>query len=385
MSTLRSRRSPLTALACLLLAGTAATTAHAQSATAFTYQGVLEQNGQPVNGTFDLQFQLRSTASGSQVGPAPDLCVFDVPVVDGVFTVSLDFGSAYASGQRWLEIRVVPNAANNCSTVGQAAPLAPRQLLSAAPVANFAQSTRGLSVNNANTRNFVIDSFGNFAARTGTDTIPLTISQDNNANFISFRSNANTERFRIRLGNSGELNFGGFDGSNVQDRVRMGATEGTALTVSGTTTTRVLTINGGADIAEPFNIHSDDSTPVQPGMVVSIDPSRTGELRVATKPYDSTVAGIISGANGVNVGLTLRQEGSIADGKHPVALTGRVWVLADATNAPIVAGDMLTSSSTPGHAMKVQDRDAAGGATIGKAMSSLESGQGYVLVLVNLQ
>ena len=48
-------------------------------------------------------------------------------------------------------------------------------------------------------------------------------------------------------------------------------------------------------------------------------------------------------------------------------------------------GDLLTTSDTPGHAMKVADRDKAQGAIIGKAMTSLKSGRGLVLVLVTLQ
>lgn len=156
------------------------------------------------------------------------------------------------------------------------------------------------------------------------------------------------------------------------------------LNVAGNLQTQVLTIVGGADIAEPFNVHADAGVAVRPGMVVAIDAERTGELRVADRPYDRAVAGIISGANGVNPGLTLTQAGSIADGKHPVAMTGRVWVLADASSGPIRPGDLLTSSSTPGHAMAASDPARAGGASLGKAMSSLESGTGYVLVLVNL-
>ena len=98
------------------------------------------------------------------------------------------------------------------------------------------------------------------------------------------------------------------------------------------------------------------------------------------------MARLISGANGVNPGMVLTQTGSIADGKHPVALTGRVWCWCDANAAgPISAGDMLTTSDTPGHAMRVGDHDQANGAVIGKAMSSLKSGKGMVLVLVNLQ
>ena len=52
----------------------------------------------------------------------------------------------------------------------------------------------------------------------------------------------------------------------------------------------------------------------------------------------------------------------------------------------IEAGDLLTTSDTPGHAMKAADAGRRAGAVIGKAMSPLAQGQrGLVLVLVNLQ
>lgn len=146
----------------------------------------------------------------------------------------------------------------------------------------------------------------------------------------------------------------------------------------------ILKVVGGSDIAEPFNISTD--LEVRPGMVVSIDPERTGELRVSCRAYDSTVAGIVSGAGGVKTGMTLTQDGTAASGKRPVALTGRVYCFVDAdAGGPVVPGDLLTTSETPGHAMKVTDRERAGGATLGKAMSSLKHGKGLVLVLVTLQ
>jgi hypothetical protein len=70
---------------------------------------------------------------------------------------------------------------------------------------------------------------------------------------------------------------------------------------------------------------------------------------------------------------------------QPIALSGRVWVYADATRNPIAPGDLLTTSSTPGHAMKATSYRRAQGAIIGKAMSVLKSGRGLVLVLVTLQ
>lgn len=150
-------------------------------------------------------------------------------------------------------------------------------------------------------------------------------------------------------------------------------------------TTQVLEITGGSDFSEQFDISDAAGESPQPGMVVVIDDAKPGELRIASEPHDRKVAGVISGAGGVQPGLLMGQKGSAADGRYPVALTGRVFVLVDADLAPIKPGDFLTTSSTRGYAMKAADREAAAGAILGKAMTSLESGRGLVLVLVNLQ
>ena len=71
--------------------------------------------------------------------------------------------------------------------------------------------------------------------------------------------------------------------------------------------------------------------------------------------------------------------------EHPVALTGRVYVWADASYGAIAPGDMLTTSATPGHAMKAADREKSFGAVVGKAMEPLKKGKGLVLMLVSLQ
>lgn len=147
-----------------------------------------------------------------------------------------------------------------------------------------------------------------------------------------------------------------------------------------------LEIEGGADISEKFDVHSTEAIGApKAGMLVSIDDLDAGKLKVTRQAYDKKVVGIISGANGVNTGLYMGQKGSEADGRHPVALVGRVYVLADAAYGKIEAGDLITSSPVPGYAMKVKSHKKAKGAIVGKAMSSLEKGQGYVLVLVNLQ
>jgi hypothetical protein len=153
------------------------------------------------------------------------------------------------------------------------------------------------------------------------------------------------------------------------------------LDVNGTTRTHSIIITGGADLAEPFKIGAQR---VQEGSVVVIDEAHPGQLKLSTSAYDTRVAGIVSGANGINPGIALHQEGGLEGGQN-VALTGRVYVLADATNGAIKPGDLLTTSYTPGHAMRVTDHAQAQGAVLGKAMGGLQAGKGMVLTLVTLQ
>jgi hypothetical protein len=153
------------------------------------------------------------------------------------------------------------------------------------------------------------------------------------------------------------------------------------LDVNGTTRTHSLIITGGSDLAEPFKMGAET---IAEGSVVVIDEEHPGELKRSASAYDPHVAGIVSGANGIRPGIALQQEGRLEGGQN-VALTGRVYVLADARHEAIKPGDMLTTSDVPGHAMKATDHARAQGAIIGKAMTALAEGQGMVLVLVSLQ
>ena len=119
-------------------------------------------------------------------------------------------------------------------------------------------------------------------------------------------------------------------------------------------------------------------------MIVVIDPNNPGDLKISDKAYDRCVAGVVSGAGGIKPGLMITQE-DVFDGTHHVALAGRVYGLCDASYGAVEPGDLLTTSPTPGYAMKVTDHDRAQGAILGKAMTRLEDGQGLVLILVTLQ
>ena len=179
------------------------------------------------------------------------------------------------------------------------------------------------------------------------------------------------------------------DGSAVELRNASGAntiTFDTDLAGDGRVTTEELEITGGSDLSENFDVSGGYGVAApEPGMVVSIDPSNPGRLTVSGTPYDRMVAGVVSGAGGIETGLIMGQEGSVADGAVPVALTGRVYVWGDASYGAISPGDLLTTSSTAGHAMKVDDYARSQGAILGKAMTSLPEGRGLVLMLVTLQ
>ena len=151
---------------------------------------------------------------------------------------------------------------------------------------------------------------------------------------------------------------------------------GGALTVGGNASVCTLTIRGGCDLAEPF---ATTETKIEKGAVMVIDPAHPGQLTLSSTAYDTRVAGVVSGANGINPGIAMHQEGALEGGQN-VALSGRVFVQADASNGAIEPGDLLTTSATPGHAMKATDHTRAQGAIIGKAMTALAEGKGMVLV-----
>ena len=103
--------------------------------TAFTYQGRLTDAGTPVEGPIDFRFILyNAPVGGSQVGTT--VLSDDVPVVAGLFTVPLNFGSAaFAGDSRFLEIAARPGSSTGTYTVFGA-----RQELKPAPHTVFSQA-----------------------------------------------------------------------------------------------------------------------------------------------------------------------------------------------------------------------------------------------------
>lgn len=135
-----------------------------------------------------------------------------------------------------------------------------------------------------------------------------------------------------------------------------------------------------ADCAEDFAVT--DAEKAAPGTVMVIE--REGVLQRSSRPYDRKVAGVVSGAGDFRPGIVLGRP-KRRDDRMPIALVGRVNCLVDADYAPIDIGDPLTTSATPGHAMRAVEPDRGFGAVLGKALRPLRSGRDLIPVLVALQ
>lgn len=124
-------------LLALLTFTPAESTAFAQG-TAFTYQGRLDTNGVPANGSYDFQFRLYDASTGGNQIPVVPVSA-NVAVSNGLFTTSMDFGNNVFNGTiYWLEIALVPHNGLGFTT------LSPRQEILPVPGAIFANNASNL-------------------------------------------------------------------------------------------------------------------------------------------------------------------------------------------------------------------------------------------------
>ncbi len=149
--------------------------------------------------------------------------------------------------------------------------------------------------------------------------------------------------------------------------------------IAGRLIVSVDVICPGADLAEQFDVVGE--FPAEPGSVVVL--AGNDQIRVSDEPYDRRVAGVVSGAGNYRPAFVL--DGKDDPTRRPLALTGKVWCRVDADCGAISVGDLLTTSSVPGHAMRATDQARAFGAVIGKSLGELHSGRGLLPVLVSLQ
>jgi hypothetical protein len=129
-----------------------------------------------------------------------------------------------------------------------------------------------------------------------------------------------------------------------------------------------------ADFAEMLPAQGE----IEVGEVLAIGPD--GLLIMSSEAYQTTVVGVHSYRPSYLGNAQFADE----DGYVPLAMMGVVPVKASAENGAITPGDLLVASDTPGHAMRAGENPPQS-TVIGKALSPLEEGTGYIQMIVTLQ
>jgi hypothetical protein len=421
--------------------------------TGFTYQGEIQENGSPVNGTVHLRFSLwdavgsgQPPTGGNQIGSSQ--LVPSVSASEGVFSVILnasgEFGENAFNGEaRWLQIEVC--ADTGCASLSI---LSPRQPVTGAPYA-LSTSWNGLS----GVPEGFADGFDDIGAEpwetSGTDIFRATgnvgvgtanpvakldvrggammvenigdqadllwLASERSWVFRQEGTGATTELKLQSIGGGGNKNFiiqtdGAVGIGTTTPRAKLdvfSSSDGVPLRVNGTSTMRnlveghrpigfpVFHITGqgsyvtGSDFAEAMPAHGDKST-YEPGDVLVLNVESPGGVEKSSRPNDPKVAGVYSTRPGV-LGADKDGETRVDGCDVPVAVVGIVPTKVSTENGPVQVGDLLTTSSTPGHAMKaalvlISDVEIhRPGTILGKALEPLEEGTGLVKVLVTLQ
>ena len=133
--------------------------------------------------------------------------------------------------------------------------------------------------------------------------------------------------------------------------------------------------SGSADVAEWVPL----SASAKPADVLVLDPGQPGRYRPSSTPCSPFVAGVVSSGPGLLLGTDLE-----AGLRAPLALVGIVPVRVTDEGGPIAVGDLLVTSSTPGHAMRWSDPNACPCALIGKALEPMTEDIGTILVLLTV-
>ena len=143
---------------------------------------------------------------------------------------------------------------------------------------------------------------------------------------------------------------GFFEGGSIAGVHAVSLGQGPAILAKGDVevTGDIRLIN--ADCAEDFDIAGVEAA--EPGTVMVL--GEEGALRPSDRAYDKRVAGVVSGAGGYKPGIVLDNHPARGN-RSPIALLGKVYCKVDAGAASVEVGDLLTTSDTPGHAMKAGD------------------------------
>jgi hypothetical protein len=365
----------------------------------FSYQGRLLDGGAPANGRYDFAVDVYSNpmTPGSLVATCIDVGpgLSDYQVNDGLFTFYLlcngNNSTVFTGGsERWIEVQVAPHGTGITTTL-QRQPIAPvpyafslfpgatisgtatfttHVLLITGTVASDSAVLRvnttgdGVAIRGYNMSDIGVRGDGGYAGVFGYSSgssgvyglsqSGVAIRGDSpNGNLLELYDASPPTNLRFKVDNAGEVYADG------------GYHCGKASSCWYT--------SDPADLAEVLPAANDP----EPGDVLVADPE--GSLVRSAEPYQTSVMGVYSTRPMyIGNGKNLDQEGYA-----PLAIVGVVPVKVSTENGAIHPGDLLTTSSTPGHAMRADH--FVGGAIIGKALGTWEKGTGVIQMLVTLQ
>jgi hypothetical protein len=403
---------------------------------AFSYQGRLMDGGAPANGNYTFTINLYDNPTvGSPVASCTNVgtgSLINQPVQNGLFTFYLFCGGnnsgVFPGDERWIEVQVAPHGTGITTTL-------PRQPISPAPyafslypgavvkggvsspsavtsvtqtMAGSAFAVYGYSAGDAGIygRGYYdgVRGFGNWSGVSGDGGLIGVEGTGNMYGLKGYSRSTSGEAYGVygwtnstsgigvfgygKGGSGGK--FTSYNGSliegwedvsgdgysNLQRRFRV-SYSGEVYADGGYHCGKAANCwitSDPADFAEVLPAANDP----EPGDVLVI--GLEGRLARSTEPYQTSVMGVYSTRPMyIGNGQNLDQEGYA-----PLAVVGLVPVKVSAENGPIRPGDLLTTSSTPGHAMKAGPNPPVG-TVIGKALGTLAEGKGVIQMLVTLQ
>lgn len=389
---------------------------------AITYQGRLLRNGNPVNGTCSMTFKAYPSASALE--PMAVLTK-SVLVNNGQFSVDLDYNVfpnalPFTGGAVYLGIRV--------SCGGTAEDLSPRQAITAAP---YALSLRpGATMEDGNgSIAFLNCSSGNCTALDvgGTTGLRVHRATDFGVRVDRVEGSGTAVSSHSRSGPSVKaISYSG-DLFQGWEEVTLGGSQALRFKVTypGNVYADGTYSSPAADFAELLPA----TASLEPGdvLVVGVDGNLTRSTEAnadnvagvfATKPAflggqptDNTTQPLPANENGEAIDQASQERNAPAEaepaskdelanplealyqeqGLAPLSIAGIVPVKVSAENGAILPGDLLTTASLPGHAMKASQVDVGGislyrpGTIVGKALEPLVERTGVIKVLVTLQ
>lgn len=325
--------------------------------TGFTYQGELRTGGTPASGVHDLRFRLfDAPAGGVQVGPT--VCLDNVGVAEGRFTVLLDFGSVFGGQERYLEIEARADTGLNCANAAGFVVLTPRQRLTGTPHALFAlNAANATTATNATQLNGQSASFYQNAGNLTSGTLPSARLSGTYSGMLTFS-------------NAGNSFTGSFSGSGA------GLTALNASNISsGTLAAAHLPTGGAWSLTAPLNLDSGTAyiDPVNDNIGMgTTTPSGFTRLHVASDR--DGIWGVSSASSGTWYGV-LGQSNSASGGGlfgWASALSGvtfGVYAESASTSGRGVFG-LASASTGENYGVQGESRSTSGRGVFGLAIAT---------------